>query len=610
MAKPETIAADVRQMYPAVADAHADPARRAQEVRRLQQLANILRQAGMDEGENPASAYLRACGIKRHAPRIAVLAKVGIPSAFLCSAAVLRVPEAARVLGLLVEHCGMHPDAITTDDIERFLARERKGNTRGERPSQRERHLLKRAFRLYYAFMGRATPNPVITQALRKQTDLSAFPPACRKDGERLARYAAEHRFTRATERTLFTVFNAYLRFLTECEPARATAGPFAALEDPALALRFVCWRFSVPPDQLPRSVSGLGSIFHLIRSGLAVSGMSETAITDRLIALKRGLRGGKDRGRYDLLTLRSPDPAPAPSTKQVERSRVQFQAELADLRERGAEGKLGRVMRERNLMETPLRTGMRLTTLASCRGDRIIYDEATETVYVDEVVVKANRRRQRILVPETQVGNVTLSRWYLDPTLLELYEESYQLDGYSLFGWLETGDRRCLPWVRARDNTFGPQAKGQLVSPLWRGGRFGYLSKVSISLILSGISKDRLGLQRGSGHPLRRRAAIDFAAAADIYPQAVEALLRMGPGMQARYRVSTDRSPGLLFTAGRPISEIIRRVPIAETVPATREANAEPTPIESAPSLKGGERQPRRRPPSSARISRDELLA
>ncbi|MDE3102664.1 MAG: hypothetical protein KGJ98_10565 [Chloroflexota bacterium] len=208
--------------------------------------------------------------------------------------------------------------------------------------------------------------------------------------------------------------------------------------------------------------------------------------------------------------------------------------------------------------METPLRTAMRWTSLASCRADKIVYDAANENVYVDEVVVKANRNRQRILVPEKQVGTVTISRWYLDPALLELYEEELQLDGFSLFEYMRSRDRVALPWIVARDDTFGPHMRGQLVSPLWRGGKHGYLSRSALGDVLERITHERLGLQSGRGHPLRRKAAIDYAALSVRYPQAVEAIIRMGPAMWNRYRVSVDRNPALLFAGQRSVSDIL----------------------------------------------------
>lgn len=598
---------DLRRMYPAVCDPRAEGSQRRREVRRVQQLANILRQSGVPEEQNPASAYLRAAGIRRLAPRIEVLMKIGIPKEFLCSTDVLRVPEAARVLSLLVEHAGLHPDQITTADIEAFLARQRGDNTRGERPSARERHLLKRAFRLYYAFIGRTAPNPVITQVRQYRMDWSQWPAACREDAARLREYAAGRRFTDATQTGIFGQLNFFVRFLHEREPGVAERGVFAACSDPEIVLRFVRWRFEVPLGQLPRSVSGLSTMFHFVRSTLSASGAVETTVSDRMVDLKRKLRGGRDRGHYEL-ALRSPDPDPAPSVKQVERARAYYLAEAARLREARKTGKLSRLLIERDLMETPIRTGMRLGSLVSCRADKITYDEATETLYVDEVIVKANRRRQRVLVPEKQVGNVTLSGWYLDPDLLELYEERFQLQGYSLLGYLETGDRRCLPWVRVLDDTFGPLARGQLVSPLWPGGRHGYMTKQTIEVRLATICRDRLGLTRGGGHPLRRRAALNFAPLAELYPQAVETTLRMGPAMWNRYRLSNERSPALVFPGRRPIADIIRRVPPTVLQVSVDEPFADAgSPAVTWPTQPHSRSRPRTR--GAPRITTDDLL-
>lgn len=511
-----------------------DAGRRRRTLNRLKVRATRARQSGVADADNAALRIVRMAVPPRKKGRRTLEARG------LISALQGRVQKRAMyTLDLLLESSGKDVRDVALADVDACV--------RGRAPAIEA--VLRSNIRLCYDHLiaqGLAASNPSPLVKRRRQ----ALSPQAEEDLQLLEKLHDEMRSARSTRRESRDSLNAVTRWTKS-----------AGLEDPDLddllwndpvRLKELAFWWARPrADGTLRSELCMSDLFKFLLRLWRAHGRSLIDGRDRIRVLKRGLRSsGDDFGPLDLLDLRSQDPAPAPAPERCTKLAQWYASEARRRRALGPDSHedLIALQRERLAFTGFWKVGARLSSLASYRWDQLKRDDEGMW-YFDWCVTKRTRAPKRVVVQTWRVGDTTFSRWYQPQEFIDVAIEALRDEGFDLERYLETRDETAVPWDTARDATFGAHFRGKRISPVWRGKR-GHLSVGAVSGIAAHLLRDRLGMDRGAAHALRRRSIMDHNALARRFPQAAQALQHLTPETRAIYEWSEERSVRHMFDA------------------------------------------------------------
>lgn len=523
---------------------------RERALMRLQVIATTLRRRGMAEEHNPAVTLLRSAGVLPARP------PYPIPDELLTQlqSAGVRARE-LRALRALLAFREKPVLEYTTEDIEAFVRRPPLGGAALDSAApaaaaetvppggrDNERRLLRCLFRKYFKHLGLARENPVLDRSAPRMLSPTKYPEVVRADYERMLSHAKH--FTRKTKTSLIGSFDRARRWAAEFRSDEIALSELLWREGECEAV--LRWLLRPNRDGTAKSNSSVHPALEFLRILFLSSGRVRREVRDHLDDVKRNLRVDKsDYGPLTALGLRDEDAAPAPADDQVGAIRETLARDAAHLGSLGVRGKgrLRKALRNRALLETFIWLGGRLGSVASFRADQIFVDRSDDSFYFDSVIVKRTHRRTKPLLPERWVDEYTYSRWVLPTPAFESYCDLFAARGYDLREYVRTRRRELIPWVRVTaPNTFGPDAVGHEVSPLWFGGTDGYLSSVGIATVMHQLCRSH-GIDRGQVHIFRRYAAVQTNEAAAKSQTAVLKVLRMTEEIRRRYVVSVESS-------------------------------------------------------------------
>jgi hypothetical protein len=528
-----------RVRYAAIIDLDASAISRRRAYRALAKTASLLRASGIHDSENQAVACQREYGVRPARSGFATLEQQGLLSVLL------EQKVRHKNLGTFELFASSFPrPAIeaTRDDIEHFLSLQQHPGT-----ARRIRSELRVCYReLLERNLVHVNPAAIVERSDRSKMELT---PALRDDLARIDQLCLEELSASATRRIDIDYF------YTSCRWAM-TDGKIGELglaemlwADPAKLEALTRWWARPLPSGRRRAKSVMMRLFTFYARLLRAWSYPAIEVSDRLRTLKRSLRkSGGDQGALTRLTLADPNPPPAPSREKCVALAETYRSEIAELRRRGASahGLLINLLQERDLFRIAWRTGIRRSSLAALRLDLLFLGEGRTLPYFDEVPTK--KVLGTPVAPTTQVGNVNLSRWSVHPDDVEMLKERLTEGGWDLDAYLKTRDPRFIPWMVARDDTFGSHMRGKRVSPVWRSSKGGHLSVSGVVNIGLKIMRARLGMRRGVLHPMRRRAVIDLDRIARLHPQAAEGVQHLKSATRLGYMVSEESNGVLMF--------------------------------------------------------------
>lgn len=557
-----------------------DPETRRRKILGLKVEATRARQRGVLDDDNVALAAIRAAGVPPRRRGLQTLERLG-----------LLEPLRARVrkrtlytLDLLLEKAGKAPEAVCSADVAAFVA--------GKRP-EIAAVLASQVRQGYDALiaLGHASTNPSPSQMPRRPE----LPDALARELAAIDQLHVRQRAARGTRRESRDLM------YRAAEWARAVGVADMGLcdllwEDEARLEQLAHWWAQPRKDGTLRSVNCMPPLFKLLKRLWCAHGRSITEARDHVRRLTRMLRANQDDfGALDLLDLKSEDPAPAPAKERCEALVRAYAEEVSGLRALGAaaHGDLLETQRKRQLFFILLRVGIRRASLASLRLDQLKRD-SDGMWYFDACVTKRTRAPKRVVVQTWRVEDTTFSRWYAPQEFIDMLVEALRDEGYDLEKYLKTREPQHVPWVTARNGTFGPHLDGKPVAAVWRGKR-GHLTVGAIASIVARILHERLGMDRGGPHAMRRRSIMNYNARAKDFPQAAEMLQHLTPETRSIYEWSEERSVSHMFPATEPPA------PSPEAKPEADRGGSTTQPDPSKPR--------RARGPRERRISRDDLL-
>lgn len=516
---------------------------KAEERRRkligLKVTATHARQAGVPDSENEALQAIRAAGILPPKVGLVRLKELDLVEPLLAR---MKRKRPLYTLDLLLRACQKDPADVTTEDVDRYVAGQR----------YEIESLSRSDIRLSYEALialGRAQSNP----SPKRGHHRPVLPEPFASDMAKTESWEVEQGYASGSMLGTVTAMRRAVKWALERGHTEKTLNDLLWGNENALNDLALWWAGPTLRGE-QRFVCCMEDLFSLLKHMFNAYGRPVPDTNDLVRRLKRKLRrSGDDYGALDRLNLRDEDPPPAPAEVRCERLVESYAAETAQLRAQGPDSKpaLIELQQERLLFLIFYWVGVRRASLASFRYEMLKQDQ-DGFWYFDWCVTKRTKPTRRKVVKTWSVGNVTFSEWFIPPEFYDVLVEAANDEGIDLERYLKTKDRALLPWVVARDDTFGPQMKGKPVAAVWHGKR-GHLGAQTIYKIVAHILRDRLGLERGGPHALRRRSIVDKTPLANRFPQAGERLQHLTPESRLRYHWTVERSVGYMLGATTP---------------------------------------------------------
>jgi len=502
----------------------------------LKSRATRARQAGAPDHENPALSLVRAAKVPPRRQGMIALKGLGL----LVALQRLVPTRALYTADLLLQRTGKLPRDVTEKDVDDLVSRAKPGYRDALRSN------IRVVFHALIA-LGEADRNPAPMSKLRRPP----LPEHVRVALVTVERFHDDQRSARSTRRSSIEV----LHRIGQWTQVRGLLDrPLGEMlwSEPGKLRDLAFWWAEPKANGALRSTACIPLLFNLLLRLWRAEGRSIVEARDRLRTLQRSLRtSGDDIGPFDRLDLCSEDPAPAPPADRCVALAAWYTEEAARLRASGQRTALHALQRERLVFYVLWQVGVRRSSLAAFRYDQLKRDEQGNW-YFDWCPTKRTRVPKRVVIQTWRVGDTTFSRWYVPPEFYVLLCEALADQGYDLERYLEHGDAASVPWVEAADLTFGPQFKGHQVSPVWRGKR-GHLTPPAASRIAAQVLRQRLHMQRGATHAMRRRSVIDKNSLAREFPQAAEMLQHLKAETRHIYEWSDERTVSLMFPTAVP---------------------------------------------------------
>lgn len=530
---------ELREAHAVAADTGRPRAERRRARLVLRRKAERGRAQGTADADNLALQLVRALGTRRPRRGRPTLERLGLSEPLAPRVS----PKYLDTLDQFLETAGKEIGAITKADVDAFASAARCKSSTVKRRSD-----LRRAF-IVLIDLGLASENPAPLIA-RERTRSAPLP----GNGPRFEAWLKKVGFLPSSREKSRDGYRELARWAA-VENLDLAGVPEALWSDPEMELlqRLVFW-WARPreKDGKPRSKTCIAALDTFLHRLWRWSGHDPVDARDKLRRLWRRFRSsGADQGDLDKLDLAPEDPAPAPRKERCEALPGWYAEQIAGLRASArSRTRLVRMLRERDAFFCWTENGARRKSFAGFRFDQLFQDERGHW-YFDEVPTKKTRQPKRVVNKVWKIGEQWFSRWYVPPTLVALFAETLQAEDarYDLMDYLRTRRRELVPWVVARDDTFGAHMKGKQVSAVWRG-RPGHLTIHGVYQLGVRIVRERLGAQRGGPHALRRRAIMNKNALAKMYPQAAQALQHLTPKTRAIYEWSEDNDVGLMWDA------------------------------------------------------------
>jgi hypothetical protein len=523
------------QLRSAINTAESDDAAEADKRRRrlvgLKVLATRARQRGVPDCENAALREVRAAGVPPRKDGFANLRRLELLDPLLSR---MKRKRPLYTLDLLLGSCGKVPNAVTCADVDAYVSGQ-----------QSAVELVRRSdIRLSFVeliAMGRATTNP--SPKLRGGPR-APLPAPMATEMLALERFHDQQRSAPGTRNDSRYSMRRAAKWACSINPDEGFGEMLWNSDE--LCTAFAFWWALPKADSELRSENCMSKLFTFLKKLWRALGRPMPEIRDHVRRIGRTLRtSGDDYGEFDLLDLGSENPAPAPEHDSCEEQLRWYATETARLRAAGPTHRklLIALQRERLMFLILYWVGVRRASLAGFRVDMLKKDPAGWW-YFDWCVTKRVRKPKRPVVRTWRVGVTTFSEWFLPQGFMEALIEMYRDEGYDLEKYLETHDEQYVPWTAARNGTFGAHLDGTRIAPVWRGKR-GHLTVNSVYRIAAFILRNRLGMERGGPHALRRRSIMDLDPLALTFPQSAERTQHLNAESRAPYRWGVERSVG-----------------------------------------------------------------
>lgn len=554
---------ELREAHAIAADASRPRGERRRARLVLRRKAERVRAQGAADADNLALQLFRALGARRPRHGRPTLSRLGLGELLAPRVS----PKHLDTLDQFLERTAKEIAAIAKADVDAFASAARCKASAAKRRSD-----LRRAFAVLIE-LGLATKNPA--PLLQCERSRSEPLPA---NGPLFEQWLKKSGFLPSSRESSTDAYRALARWAT-LEKLELAALPKRLWSEPEMELLQMLvhwWARPREKDGKPRSKTCINRLDTFLHRLWRWSGHDPVDARDKLRRLWRKFRSsGADQGELDLLDLAPEDPAPAPRKERCDALPAWYAEQIAELRTSArSRTPLVRMLRERDAFFCWTENGARRRSFAGFRFDQLLQDERGHW-YFDEVPTKKTRQPKRMVNKMWKIGEQWFSRWYVPPSLIALLAETLKAEDprYDLIEYLRTRRRELVPWVVARDDTFGAHMKGKSVSAVWRG-RMGHLTIAGVYQMGVRIARQRLGAQRGGPHALRRRAILNKNALAKLYPQAAEMLQHLTPKTRAIYEWSEDNDVGLMWdvpAAAAPTTETsaARRASDASGAPA-----------------------------------------